>query len=74
MFITRKRFEQELRRAELKGRKEKRLEMERDAYINDLNEDMWNYCKNIAKDCDVIRNRIERIEKYIGMCSDEKVN
>ena len=74
MFITRKRFEQELRKAELKGRKEKRLETKRDAYINDLKEDMWNYCGNIAKECDIINNRIGRIEKYIGMCSDKKVN
>lgn len=74
MFITRKRFEQELRKAELKGRKEKRLEMERDAYINDLNTDMRNYCQSVARECDVIKNRLGYIERCLNICSDEKAN
>lgn len=74
MFITRKRFEQELRRAEAEGRREQRREMEVEYRINTINTDTWNYCGNIAKECDLIQNRIERIEKYLGMCSDEKAN
>lgn len=74
MFIARKRFEQELRRAEAKGRREQRREMEAEYRLNTINTDMCNYCGNIAKECDIINNRIGRIEKYIGMCSDEKVN
>lgn len=74
MFITRKRFEQELRRAEAKGRREQRREMEVEYRINTINTDMWNYCGNIAKECDLIQNRVERVERYLGMCSDEKTN
>jgi hypothetical protein len=74
MFITRKRFEQELRRAEAKGRREQRREMEAEYRINAINTDMWNYCGNIAKECDMIQNKLERIERCLGMCSDEKTN
>lgn len=79
MFITRRRFEQELRRAEAKGRREQRREMETEYRINAINTkvfntDVWNYCGNIAKECDMIQNKLERIERYIGMCSDEKAN
>ena len=73
MFITRRRFEQELRRAEAKGRREQRKEMGAEYRINAINADMWNYCGNIAKECDEMQNRIGRIERYLNMCSDEKV-
>lgn len=74
MFITRKRFEQELRRAEAKGRKEQRRKMEVERRMNVINTDMSNYCRNIEKACDILRNRIERIENYVGMRTSEKVN
>lgn len=50
MLITRKRLEQELRRAEAKGRREQRREMETEYRINAVNTDVWNYCSNIAKE------------------------
>lgn len=74
MFITRRRFEQELRRAEAKGRREQRMEMEAESRMNAINADMWNSYSNLAKECDVIQNRIGRIERYLDMCSDEKAN
>lgn len=74
MFITRKRFEQELRRAEAKGRREQRREMEAENSMNAINADMWNSYNNLARDCDLIQNRLGRIEGYLDMCSDEKAN
>lgn len=74
MFITRKRFEQELRRAEVKGRKEQRREMEAEHRMNAISTDMWNHCGNIEKACDILRNRIECIENYVGMRTSEKAN
>lgn len=74
MFITRKRYEAELRIAEARGRKERQKEMEIDSRINAINMDMWDNRDRLIRDKDVILDRLERIEEYLDMSSNEKAN
>ena len=72
MFITRKRYEKEIRKAEKRGF-EKALEKRNiENSFDALNQNMWNQFDKINTTIDIMSGRLDKLDKIEGKSKHDK--
>lgn len=67
MFITKKKYESDIRRAELRGQRVAKEQHEMDMRMRELNENMYRYLEDTNRHVLGLDNRISDIENHFGL-------
>lgn len=73
MFITKRKYESDIRRAELRGQRIAKERYEMDMRMRELNENMYRSIDDINRHVFRLENRISDIENCFGL-NDDKTN
>lgn len=72
MFITRKKYEKEIRKAEKRGAKKEMEKRNVEHSFDALNQNMWNQFDKINTNIDTLMNRIIEIESKLKNTRNER--
>ena len=72
MFVTRTRYEKEIRKAEKRGERREREKINVEHSFDALNQNMWNQFDKINTNIDMLMNRIIEIESKLKNTRNER--